>query len=65
MVTRIIIYPKDIQRITGKSERYARYMMQKIRVHLGKEKHQLITIQEFCTYSGIPHEHVTSLLVGD
>ena len=64
MVTRIIIYPKDIQLITGKSERYGRYLMEKIRIHLGKEKHHLVTVQEFCNYTGIQYEQVVSMLAG-
>jgi hypothetical protein len=62
MITRIVIYPKDIQLLTGKSERQGRYLMNKIRAHYKKEPHQLITVQEFCNYTGIPYEQVTSLL---
>jgi hypothetical protein len=32
--TRICIYPKDIQRITGRSERYGRKQLERIREHL-------------------------------
>ena len=53
---RIIIYPKDIQRITGKSERYGRLILQKIRQELKKEKHQMITVEEFANYSGLEPE---------
>ena len=55
---RIIIYPKDIQRITGKSERYGRYMIKKIKEELKKDDHQLVTIDEFASYSGIELELV-------
>jgi hypothetical protein len=51
---RICIYPKDIQIITGKSEREARNSIITIKSKLNKEKHQAITIQEFCNYIGIP-----------
>ena len=34
---RIIIYPKDIQRITGKSERYGRKLIQDMKEKLNKE----------------------------
>ena len=53
---RICIYPKDIQRITGRSERYGRKILQNIRTFLGKETHQFITIDEFSEYSGIDLE---------
>ena len=59
---RIIIYPKDIQRITGKSERYGRYMIQKIKQELNKDDHQLVTVQEFSRYIGIEEALITPYL---
>jgi hypothetical protein len=51
---RVVIYPKDIQLITGKSERYGRLLLSKIRRANQKQEHQFITIQEFSTFTGIP-----------
>lgn len=59
---RIVIYAKDIGRITGKSERYARTMLKTIRKKYGKEKHQLISIDEFCKYTGLHTEEVSKHL---
>lgn len=59
---RIIIYPKDIQRITGKSERYGRMLLQKIRTRLQKEQHQFVTIDEFSDYSGIGVEEIEDFI---
>ena len=56
---RICLYPKDIQVLTGKSERYARKLFSNIKVSLNKEKHQLLTIGEFCSYMGLPRQEVT------
>ncbi len=53
VLQRICIYPKDIMRITGKSERYGRKLLEKIREKNQKEVHQFITIKEFCSYTGI------------
>ena len=50
---RACIYPKDIQRITGRSERYGRKLLNNIKCFLDKEPHQFITINEFSEYSGI------------
>jgi hypothetical protein len=47
------IYPYDIQRITGRSERYGRKLLNDIKCFLDKEPHQFITINEFSEYSGI------------
>ena len=55
---RIIIYPKDIMLITGKSERYSREIIKKIKLANNKQKHQLVTVQEFCTYMNIPEESI-------
>lgn len=50
---RVVIYPKDIMIITGKSERYSRYLIQRIKKHFNKEEHQVVSIAEFCTYMGL------------
>jgi hypothetical protein len=57
-----IIYPKDVMRITGKSERHSRELLKKIKTHLGKENHQYISIQDFCTYMGLRMEEVSLLI---
>lgn len=45
-MNRICIYPKDIQRITGKSERQCRNIIAKIKKEGNKQKHQAVTIDE-------------------
>lgn len=55
---RACIYPKDIQRITGRSERYGRKLLNDIRNYFGKESYQFVTIKEFVEYSGIEEEVV-------
>ena len=59
---RIVIYTKDIMVITGKSERYSRIILNKIRVQLNKKEHQLITLKEFSDYIGIPVEDIENTL---
>ncbi len=61
---RLCIYPKDVQRITGKSERYSRILLQKIKGKYKKEVHQFVTVEEFCLYTGLKKEHVQPLLLG-
>lgn len=60
---RVCIYPKDIQRITGKSERYAQKLFKKIKEHFKKAPGQFLTISEFCEYTsidiGIVGEYIT------
>lgn len=59
---RAIIYPKDIQRITGKSERYGRLVIQRIKEELKKDDHQLVTVQEFSRYIGVEEELIMQYL---
>ena len=61
---RICIYPKDIQRITGKSYRQSTRIMQKAKKELNKLENEFLTIQEFCSYAGLKHEHVAHLIFG-
>lgn len=53
---RVVIYPKDVQRITGKSEKYSRRLIKKLKETNGKAVHQFISIEEFASYSGLPIE---------
>jgi hypothetical protein len=50
---RLVIYPKDIQLVTGRSESYARTILRTIKKRLGKDKHQFVTYQEFSEFSGL------------
>ena len=55
---RVVIYPKDVMIITGKSERYSRYLIQRIKKHMKKEDHQLVSVTEFCNYMGLDRDEV-------
>jgi hypothetical protein len=55
---RIILYSKDIARLTGKSERQARTIIARLRVKLGKVSGQPITVQEYCQHANISEEEV-------
>lgn len=60
---RLCIYPKDIQRITGKSERYSRDLIHKIKKSLQKPEHQMLSVQEFSTYIGLSFEAVQEYII--
>ena len=57
------MYPKDVQRVMGKTYRQARLYLNKIKTHLDKEPHQFISIEEFCKYTGLPIEHVMPCII--
>lgn len=59
---RLCIYPKDVQRITGRSERYSRNLIRKIMQELNKKEHQFLTVSEFCIYTGIDEEKVKEII---
>lgn len=59
---RIIIYAKDVQRITGKSRRYGYHIMSKVRARFRKDAHQLVTVHEFCEWAGLPPEELSAFL---
>ena len=59
---RVCIFPKDVQRITGRSERYGRLLLHQIRMHLDKQPHQFITVDEFAEFTGINIKTVKGFL---
>lgn len=62
---KLIIDAKDIQIITGRSERYAQNALAAIRKHLGKTKGQLVTRGEYCAYTGITLAELLKFLEGE
>ena len=60
---RLCIYPKDIQRITGKSYRQSIRLLQKIRKDLKKLENEFVSIEEFCNYTSLKQEQVMTLIV--
>jgi hypothetical protein len=60
---RLCIYPKDIQRITGKSYRQSIRLLQKIRKDLNKLENEFVSIEEFCIYTSLKQEQVMNLIV--
>jgi hypothetical protein len=61
---RLCIYPKDIQRITGKSYRQSIRMMQTMRKELNKLQNELVSVEEFCQYTSLKQEQVELLIIG-
>lgn len=59
---RLCIYPKDIMIITGKSERYSRKLLNRIKQSLGKGPDQFLTVKEFSEYSGLDEDEVTEII---
>lgn len=50
---RVVVYPKDVQRLTGKSEKYSRMLLKRIKKCKAKQEHQFISIEDFAEYTGL------------
>lgn len=51
---RMIIYPKDVQVLTGKSYRQSLRLYQRAKAYFGKSKHDLLSFEEFCRCYKLP-----------
>lgn len=56
------IYPKDVQLLTGRSERYGRELISKIKKANNKEKRHFVTVDELSIYTGIKKELIEAVL---
>ncbi len=59
---KVVIYPKDVANITGKSYRSSWVLLNKIKAHYQKEKHQFVSVQELCDYLGLSVEEIASYI---
>ena len=59
---RIIIYAKDIERITGRRPRTCYTILQKIRIYYNKKKNDFVTAKEFCAFLNIDEELIKDFL---
>lgn len=61
-MNRLCLYPKDVMVITGRSDRYGRNLLKKIKTHFKKQPHQVVTVEEFSTYMGLQQDLVAKQL---
>ena len=61
---RLCIYPKDIQRITGKSYRQSLRLLKEIRKRLNKLENEFVSVEEFCQYTSLKKEQVELFILG-
>jgi hypothetical protein len=60
---RVVVYPKDVQNITGLKESTCRKIISELKKKLGKSKNEFITIDEFCESKGIDKNIVLTFLI--
>ncbi len=61
---RLCVYTQDIIFLTGRSNSYARELLRDIRLLHKKDRHQLITIHEFCNHTGLDYDEVFKSING-
>ncbi|QEH44153.1 hypothetical protein FW415_21540 [Chitinophaga sp. XS-30] len=59
---RIVIYPKDIAMMTGRTERTARRILAQVRKAYGKKSRDFVTVSEFCSFAGFAEDEVLEML---
>jgi len=52
-MSRLFIYTKDVQLLTGKGKTAAHRLIMDIKKSLDKQKFVPLTVQEFCEYTGL------------
>jgi hypothetical protein len=62
-LARQVITARDIQLFFGKKERMSYKIIAEMRRHYEKEKHQPITIDEFCNYFKVKREDIYKAII--
>ncbi|MGX5819217.1 hypothetical protein ACWKWU_13525 [Chitinophaga lutea] len=55
---RIVIYPRDVEILMGKCDRSSRELLRQIKAVLGKPRNAVVTLREFCYFTGMDEEEV-------
>ena len=61
-IPRQVIRAQDIQIFFGKGERMSYKMIAEMKKHFNKERHQPITIDEFCSYYKVKKEDLLTAI---
>ncbi|MBL1409154.1 hypothetical protein [Sphingobacterium faecale] len=61
-LNRMTVYPSDLQKITGRSERTCQRIINKIKDMFGLGKQQLVTVHQASEYLGIPVSDMYSFM---
>lgn len=61
-MTRLFLYTKDVQLLTGKGRTASLKVIAAIKNKCSKTKHQQITVEEFCAFTGLTLELVIAQL---
>lgn len=59
---RIVLYPRDVENLTGRKGRTARAILQKVREYFGKPKNTPVTVREYCSFMYLDETEVREQL---
>ena len=59
---RIVIHAKDIALVSGYTERTGRRILARIRRQLNLPPSSLVSVQDFCAFTGLKEEYVLPFL---
>ena len=62
MLKQLIVHTRDVAIIKGIGEDTARKLIKTIKDCYEKEKHQSLTIREFCEYEDLPYDEVFAMI---
>ena len=60
---RIVVYAKDVMNMTGRKERAAQLLLQRIRERFKKSKDAYVSVREFSLYTGLDEDLVWDSLL--
>lgn len=60
---RVVLYTRDVENITGRKERAARRLLQRVREKFSIPKDGFVTVREFSLYTGIDADLVYNFLM--
>jgi hypothetical protein len=61
-MSRLFMYTKDVQSLTGKGRTAAQKLIAVIKNRFSKTRHEQITVEEFCTHTGLKLDLVLAQL---
>jgi len=64
-IHRQILKAIDIEVAFSKSKSASAKMLRTVKMKLNKEKHQPVTIDDFCTYYGLEKQHLVDIIISN
>ena len=63
LLKRVVLYPKDVERLTGRKDKTARKLLNEIKLSLGKQRKDFVSVREFSQFTGIHEDDIYLSLI--